>query len=99
MKIYSEWPKGRGYILRVSQELYQGHLRIDCRVWYHTRPGDGDTLRPTPKGLNIGMRDIPPLLAALQQAAADGLEAGHLKAEAFTRAGLSVPDTEQREVA
>jgi hypothetical protein len=35
-------------------------------------------------------------MAALQAAAADALEAGQLKPEQFTRAGLSVPDTDQK---
>ena len=91
-RIYAELPKGRGFVLRIGQEHYQGHPRVDCRVWYETRPGDPDTRRPTPKGINLSLRDLPGVLAALQAAAADALEAGNLKPEQFTRAGLSVPD-------
>jgi hypothetical protein len=91
-RIYAELPKGRGFVLRIGQEHYQGHPRVDCRVWYETRPGDPDTRRPTPKGINLSLRDLPGVLAALQQAAADALEAGHLRPEQFTRAGLNVPD-------
>jgi hypothetical protein len=84
-RIYAELPKGRGFVLRIGQEHYQGHPRVDCRVWYETRPGDPDTRRPTPKGINLALRDLPGVLAALQ-----------LKPEQFTRAGLSVPVTNQK---
>jgi hypothetical protein len=79
-------------VLRVAREVFQGHPRVDCRIWYEVRPGSPDTRRPTPKGINLSLRDLPGVLAALQQAAADALAAGQLKPEQFTRAGLSVPD-------
>ncbi len=94
--IYAEIPRGRGFVLRVASEHYQGHPRVDCRIWYEVRPGSPDTRRPTPKGINLALRDLPGVLAALQAAAADALAAGHLRPEQFTRAGLSVPDTDQK---
>ena len=77
-KIYAEIPRGWGYVLRVTGEPYQEHERANCRIWYESRPGGRDTLRPTPKGLNVGLRDLPPLVVALQAAGADGLKVEHL---------------------
>jgi hypothetical protein len=91
MKIFGEIPKGRGYLLRISQEHYRGHPRVDCRVWYETRPGDPDTRRPTPKGINLSLRDLPAVLAALRAAEADALREGQLSAKDYQRAGLEPP--------
>ena len=91
MKVYRDIPGGRGYRLRVSREFYEGHQRIDCRVCYETRPADPDTLRPTQKGLNLQMRDLPAFVSALQEAEAEAIREGRLSAKDYKRAGLEPP--------
>lgn len=99
MKVYAELGKTRGVVVLVTSSTFRDQPRLDLREHVEDRPGDPDSRFPTKRGVNLHVRHLPVLLAALQAAAADALEAGHLRAEAFTRAGLSVPDTEQREAA
>jgi hypothetical protein len=96
MRVYADLPRGRGAVLRISRDTYQGHELVGIREWWAFTPGDPDTLRPSKSGVNIPVRRLPALLAALHQAEADALHAGHLKPADFHKAGLSVPDTDQK---
>ena len=79
MHIYAELPRGRGAVLRIARDTYQGHELVGIREWYEYRPGDPDTLRPSKSGVNVSVRRLPELIAALQAAEADAIRQGLLK--------------------
>lgn len=84
--------KARGFALVVSLAPWQGRLRFDLREWYETRPGDPDTLRPTQKGVNVGVNRLPELRAHLERAEEAAIAAGLLTPADYQRAGLPLPD-------
>lgn len=85
-----ELPIARGDVVRVSRSFYAGQHRIDLRRFY--RPADALDFRPTTKGINVSIRDLPALRAALQRLEASAIQHGQLTEEDFERHGLPVPD-------
>ena len=66
-------------MLRIARDTYQGHELVGIREWYEYRPGDPDTRRPSKSGVNVPVRRLPELTAALQVAEADAIRQGLLK--------------------
>ncbi len=57
-----EFESGRDTI-RASVSSYRGRLYADLRKWYE--PSPGEPLRPTPKGVNVLVDQLPELKAAI----------------------------------
>jgi hypothetical protein len=74
-KQYLELTRAGGNVVRLTRSAFQGKERIDLRVHFTTE--DGKTL-PTKKGINLSVRDVPALRAALDRADTDALEADWL---------------------
>ena len=79
MKIYADIPRGRGNVLRISRDQFNGYELVGIRQWVEFTPGDRDTLRPSKSGVSIPIRLLPVLLEALQAAEADAVEQGLLR--------------------
>ncbi len=62
-------------VARVDLSSFNGRPVVSVREWYSK--GEGDDLKPTPKGITLSVEHLPtlaPLLgAALSRARADGL--------------------------
>ena len=50
MKIFADIPRGRGNVLRISRDTFNGHELVGIRQWVEFTPGDRDTLRPSKSG-------------------------------------------------
>jgi hypothetical protein len=96
MRIYGEIPKVRGVVVLITRSQFRDQERLDIREFVEDRPGTPDSRQPTRKGVNLPLAKLPALVAALQAAAGEALEAGNLKPADFHKAGLSVPDTERK---
>lgn len=92
MKLYAELGKTRGVVVLVTTSTFRDQPRLDLREHVEDRPGDPDSRFPTKRGVNLHIRHLPALVAALHQAEAEALQAGLLKPDDYTRAGLSAPD-------
>ena len=51
--------------LRISISHYQGHARLDLRLWY---PGDDGEYKPTKRGITLRADEIETTIQALQRA-------------------------------
>lgn len=91
----SKWsgaiPKCRGVDVQVQRSEFRRKPRLDIREHYDSRPGDPASARPTKKGINIPVQDLPRLLALLREAEADALHLGLLEVEDYQEAGLEPP--------
>ena len=67
-------PKNKLEEVRVELDEYKGHDLVSLRVW--ADPYAGDERVPTKRGLNVNVRLLPELIAALQEAEAAAREAG-----------------------
>ena len=99
MKIYAELPRGRGTVLRISRDTFNGHELVGIREWWEYTPGDPDTRRPSKSGVSLPLYRLPALLSALRDAEADALQAGLLSADDYRRAGLPAPDLPRKAAA
>lgn len=88
---YGSVSKGRGLEIRAERSEFRGKPRFDIRVYYEFRPGDPDSARPTKKGINIPVRDLPALQALIGKAVAECLTAGLLELEDWEHVGLEPP--------
>lgn len=70
--IIAEWPKNDRENVRVALDEFNGHATVNARLWF--RAADGE-IRPG-KGLAIGIRHLPALAAALNEALAVAIERG-----------------------
>jgi hypothetical protein len=68
--IIAEWPKNERETVRVALDEFNGHSTVNARLWF--RAADGE-MRPG-KGLAIGIRHLPALAAALNEALAVAIE-------------------------
>ena len=91
MNIHGEIPKARGAVLLITTSEFAGMPRIDAREWVEERITDPDSRRPTKSGINLPVRKLPILLAALKRAEAEAIQCGHLKDTDYTAAGMTVP--------
>ena len=66
--------------IRVGLDEYKGHDLVSIRVW--TDPYAGTERVATKKGISIGVRLLPELIAVLQQAEAEARAAGLLDDDA-----------------
>lgn len=90
-QFYGAIPKTRGVELRAERSEFRGKPRFDLREYYEFRPGDPDSARPTKKGVNLPVRDLPALQALIREAVADCLTAGLLELEDWEHVGLEPP--------
>lgn len=63
--IIAEWQKNSRETLRVRLDEYQGQPVICCRAWYADKDGN---VRPGRGGLTVGVRHLPQLAKALDDA-------------------------------
>jgi hypothetical protein len=69
--LIAEWPlNNRGETVRVSIEIYKGTWLISLRKWFKIDEGQ---MRPG-KGLAVGAKNLPRLVAAMEQALATARE-------------------------
>lgn len=57
--------KARGEEIRIGFSPFRGRTYFTARVWY--RDSDG-TMRPTPRGVNISVDQLPDIAKAFAQA-------------------------------
>ena len=55
-------------VVRVAIDEFNGRPLVAIRQWF--RPDSGDELRPTAKGINVSVKHLPELAAALAEAEA-----------------------------
>ncbi|MBN9454285.1 MAG: transcriptional coactivator p15/PC4 family protein [Bosea sp.] len=77
--IVAEWPKNERETVRVALDEFNGHPVVNARLWF--RADDG-SMRPGKAGLAIGVRHLPALAKALNQALAIATAQGLLPEEA-----------------
>lgn len=77
--IVAEWPKNDRENVRVSLDEFNGHRIVSARLWFK---GDDGNMRPGKTGLAIGVRHLPALAKALNQALVIATEQGLLPEEA-----------------
>lgn len=70
--IIAEWPKNDRENVRVALDEFNGYSTVNARLWF--RAADGE-MRPG-KGLAIGIRHLPALAVALNEALAVAIERG-----------------------
>lgn len=71
--------------VRVGLSEYQGHDLIGIRIWASYDSADSEK-RPTKKGVNLRIGRLPELIAALQEAEREAIEAGLLNPSAADEA-------------
>jgi len=76
--IIAEWPINKRETARVSIELYKGAWLINFRKWYEAEDGE---LRPTRHGVALGVRHLPRLADAINQALSIARERGLVAAD------------------
>lgn len=76
--IINEVEKNTKERIRVSIEVYQWHMFIDCRVYFIDDTG---TWRPTKKGIALSNKCINNVIKALEEASAKLAELEAMKAE------------------
>lgn len=74
--------------IRVARAAFLGRARIDVREYFTDSTGE---LRPTRKGINIAVPELPRLMAAVAAAERDAIAAGLLLPEDYENAGLPIP--------
>jgi hypothetical protein len=73
--IVAEWPKNDRETVRVTLDEYNGRPVVGARLWFR---GEDGNMRPGKTGLAIGVRHLPALARALDQALAIATEQGLL---------------------
>ncbi len=76
--IINEIEKNTKEKIRVSIEVYQWHMFIDCRVYF---ADDTGTWRPTKKGIALTSKCINDVIKALEEASTRLAELEVMKAE------------------
>lgn len=71
--------------IRVGLSEFQGHDLIGIRIWASYDSADSEK-RPTKKGVNLRVDRLPKLIAALQEAEREAIEAGLLDPSAADEA-------------
>lgn len=71
--IIAEWPKNDRENVRVALDEFNGHPVVSARLWF--RADDG-SMRPGKSGLAIGVRHLPALAKALNDALALATDKG-----------------------
>jgi hypothetical protein len=77
-EIIAEWSINSRETARVSIELYKGAWLINFRKWYEAEDGE---LRPTRHGVALGVRHLPRLADAINQALSIARERGLVAAD------------------
>ncbi len=62
--------------LRVDISEYKGHDMIGLRQWVQPYSGDDSERIPTKNGVSFNVRDLPAVIAALQEAEQEARAAG-----------------------
>lgn len=70
-----EFPVRAGRICRVSFRVFRGRQRLDVRIYYKDVDGD---YKPTPKGVNFSVDDLPELRRLIIDAERLAVEAGQI---------------------
>lgn len=65
LTIVAEWPKNDRENVRVALDEFNGHPVVSARLWFK---GEDGNLRPGKTGIAIGVRHLPALARALNQA-------------------------------
>lgn len=73
LTIVAEWPKNERESVRVALDEFNGHPVVSARLWFK---GDDGNMRPGKSGLAIGVRHLPALARALNQALLIATEQG-----------------------
>ena len=83
-QIIREIAKNGREIVRVELNEYEGHQLFGVRVWYRGQDG---ALKPTRKGISLGIRHLPALVRALEDAERAARTAGLLRQSADVARG------------
>jgi hypothetical protein len=73
-RVIRDIEKNSREIVRVELDEYQGKQLVSARVWFR----DGDTVKPSSKGLSIDVKHLPALRQAIDDAEAAAHAAGLL---------------------
>jgi hypothetical protein len=82
--IIAEWPLNKRESARVSIEKYNGVWLINLRKWFEAENGE---MRPGKQGIALGMRHLPQLAAAVNDALSIARQRGLVEAKADRESG------------